>query len=270
MITAENISYHIGRKEILQHISVTVKPGELLAIMGTNGAGKSTLLRTLSGELKPTTGNVLIGGKNMAHWHPRELARVKAVLPQHTSLTLPFQVQEVVMMGRYPHFNSREQETDREIVALAMQKTGTDHLAQRVYTELSGGEQQRVHLARVFAQIGQPTSAAPHYLLLDEPVNSLDVRYQHHTLQLARDYARAGNCVVVVLHDLNLAALYADKVLLLKKGKITALETPAQIMTDDIITDTFGYPACVEKHPHLDCPVVYFGQHLYEKSVVTS
>jgi iron complex transport system ATP-binding protein len=259
MIKAENISYSIRNKLILEDVSFAVQPGEMLAIMGTNGAGKSTLLKILSGELQAFSGKVYLGNKTLPEWKRSELSKIKGVLPQQSDLKLPFRVNEVVMMGRYPHFDKKEHEKDRATVERSLAKTGIRHLAQRLYTELSGGEQQRVHLARVLSQIENEQRSVPHYLLLDEPVSSLDIRYQHHTLRLAKEYASEGNCVIVVIHDLNLAALYADRFLLLKQGKIAAIGTAEDVITGSIISDTFGYPARVEKHPYTNGPLVFFG-----------
>lgn len=259
MLQTHNISYRIKQTGILHDISFSAQPSETLAILGANGAGKSTLLKVLTGELPVQTGYVGIQQKSLANWSAKEMAKFRAVLTQHSPLSLPFTVEEVVMMGRYPHFDRREQEIDHMVVANALKKTGITHLAKRDYLTLSGGEQQRTHLARVFAQIWFSEVHETRYLFMDEPINSLDVQHQHRTLQLANEFKDAGNVVIAVLHDVNLAAQYADKVLLLKQGRVLAWGTPDEVLTAPLLSECYDFPVHVERHPHLDCPVVYFG-----------
>lgn len=153
MIHVNNISYSIVDTLILKDVSFSVAPGEMLVILGGNGAGKSTLLKAMCGDIHPQQGSIVMQGKNIAEWKHSELAAFRAVLQQQTLLSMPFTVSEVVMMGRYPHFIGKEQEIDHAIVKEALKRTGVEHLADRNYLYLSGGEQQRVHLARVFAQV---------------------------------------------------------------------------------------------------------------------
>ncbi len=259
MLQAHNISYRIKQAEILHDISFNASPGELLAVLGANGAGKSTLLKLLTAEVPLQAGYIGIQQKSIANWSAKELAKFRAVLTQQSSLSLPFTVEEVVMMGRYPHFERQEQQLDHSIVLNALHKTGIEHLAKRDYLTLSGGEQQRTHLARVFAQIWFTEVHETRYLFMDEPINSLDVQHQHRTLQLANEFKDAGNVVVAVLHDVNLAAQYADKILLLKRGKVLAWGTVDEVLTAPLLSECYNYPVHVERHPHLDCPVVFFG-----------
>lgn len=259
MIQAHNISFHIKQVEILHNLSFSAATGETLAILGANGAGKSTLLRLLTGEVPLQTGYIGIQNKSLSNWSTKELAKFRAVLTQQSALSLPFTVEEVVMMGRYPHFERKEQEFDHTIVQNAIKKTGIEHLAKRDYLTLSGGEQQRTHLARVFAQIWFSEVHETRYLFMDEPINSLDVQHQHRTLQLANEFKEAGNVVIAVLHDVNLAAQYADKILLLKRGRVLAWGTPDEVLTASLLTDCYDFPVQVERHPHHDCPVAYFG-----------
>lgn len=259
MLQVNNISFRIKQTPILHNISFAAEESEMLAILGANGAGKSTLLKLLTAETPLQNGQVSILGKDLANWHIKELATFRAVLTQQSSLTLPFTVEEVVMMGRYPHFKRNEQQLDRTIVQNALHKTGISHLANRDYLSLSGGEQQRTHLARVFAQIWFSETQQTRYLFMDEPINSLDVQHQHRTLQLANEFKAAGNLVVAVLHDVNLAAQYADKILLLKKGQVLAWGTPYEVFTPELLTECYDFPVQVERNPHHDCPVAYFG-----------
>lgn len=258
MLQVQGLSYRAGKRRILDEVSFASRAGELLVILGNNGAGKSTLLKAITGDIKPLSGEILLNGKHTHQYKTNELATFRGVLRQFTSVHLPFTVREIVMMGRYPHFGSSPGVKDIDIVKQAMDRTRISAFAERNYLTLSGGEQQRVQLARVLSQVW-PDAQKQQYLFLDEPVNSLDVSQQHHTLQLAKELAHKGNCVIAVLHDLNLAALYADRILLLKEGKVKAIGTPAEVMTDALLTDTFDFPAFVGQHPYHACPIVHFG-----------
>lgn len=258
MISVKNISFRAGKRNILKQLSFEANAGEFLVILGNNGAGKSTLLKTICGEVVQQQGNILLHEQDITHYSPAELARKRVVLRQHTAVNLPFRVKEIVLMGRYPYFTYRETPADHAIVESAMQQTGISHLADQNYLTLSGGEQQRVHLARIIAQA---TGVHQKCILLDEPVNSLDVAHQHHTLAMCKAFAEQGNCVIAVLHDLNLAAMYADTVLLMKAGEVLGHGAPHKIFTDQLITETFGFPAQVRPHAVSGCPVVSFGAH---------
>ncbi len=256
MINVNNISYRIGETSILKEVSLSVTPGEMLVILGGNGAGKSTLLKAMCGDITVNKGNITMLDKDISDWKHSELASIRAVLQQQTLLSMPFTVAEVVMMGRYPHFNGKEQEMDHAIVKSALKKTGVEHLADRNYLYLSGGEQQRVHLARVFAQVWTTPESSSRVLFMDEPINSLDIRHQHTALELAREFTTEGNAVVAVLHDLNLAIQYADKILLLKKGSVTAYGTPAEVIQEHVISEAYDYPLSIFNSPHYQHPVV--------------
>ena len=249
-LLARDLTVRIGDKTLIQDVSLTIAPGEILAVVGPNGAGKSTLLNVLCGEMQSADGTVLIENQPLTGWNKRELAKRRAVLPQRSSLTFGFTAQEVVLMGRTPHLSGGE---SRE-VAEAMQMTRTTHLAERTYTTLSGGEQQRVQLARVLTQIWN--NDYTRYLLLDEPTNNLDLSHQHATLSIARQFAERGVGVLTVLHDLNLAAQYADRILVMKAGQVQAEGIPHAVLTPQTIRDTFGLPVMVQAHPCFDCPLI--------------
>lgn len=251
---AEGLTVQIGDKALIEDIALTLLPGEILAVVGPNGAGKSTLLKVLAGEMQPSWGYVCIENRNLSAWRKRELARLRAVLPQASTLAFGFLAQEVVLMGRTPHLSGGESCEDHAIVAAAMHMTRTDHLIDRVYTTLSGGERQRVQLARVLAQIWE--GDAPRYLLLDEPTNNLDLSHQHGTLTIARQFAERGVGVLAVLHDLNLAAQYADRVLVLQAGQSLAEGSPDVVFTPEIIQQTFDLPVMVQPHPCYNCPLI--------------
>ena len=255
MIEARAIGFAVGAKALLADVSLTLSAGELVAIVGPNGAGKSTLRRVLCGDAAPTAGEVWMDERPLGAWSLVERARARAVLPQDSTLNFPFTAFEVVLMGRTPHVRGAESARDYEIARAALVATEADHLTERLYPTLSGGERQRVQLARVLAQIWEPAAGA-RYLLLDEPTSNLDLAHQHSTLAVARRFARAGVGVLVILHDLNLAAQYADRIVMLKDGRVRAAGAPDAVLTAAVIRATFAVPVLVTRHPVLDCPLV--------------
>ncbi len=253
-LEGQRLTYRIGAKTLVENVSLKVEPGEVVAVVGANGAGKSTLLKLLSGDLHPAQGDVLLAGKPLRQWHKRELARARAILPQASSLSFGFSALEVALMGRSPHIQGIERAEDLAIVHSALAAAHVEHLAQRSYLTLSGGEQQRVQLARVLAQIWEATGAR--FLLLDEPTNNLDLAHQHGTLGIASDFARRGVGVLAILHDLNLAAQYADHILIMKGGRMLAYGTPNAVLTQAAIRDAFDMSVIIASHPSLGCPLV--------------
>ena len=255
MIEARNVTVEVNSKKLLDDVSIKIKNGEVLAVLGPNGAGKSTLRKILCGDIIPTRGEVLMGGKAIENWTLNERAKSRAVLPQDSSLNFPFSVLEVVLMGRAPHVSGAESRDDYEIARAALTAVDEQKLEKRIYPTLSGGERQRVQLARVLAQIWEKTEQ-PRYLLLDEPTSNLDIAHQHSTLKTARHFAEENAAVLVILHDLNLAAQYADKILLLKEGKVCAFGVPEKVFTPEIIFNTFNVKVIVIKHPNSDYPLI--------------
>lgn len=253
-LEGHSLTYSIGDKSLVEAVSLQVTPGQVVAVVGANGAGKSTLLKLLSGDMQPHHGGVTISGKPLSQWSNRDLAKVRSILPQSSLLTFGFSVLEVVLMGRSPHIRSIERPTDYAIAREALAAAHVDHLAHRSYTTLSGGEQQRVQLARVLAQIWEDTG--PRYLLLDEPTNNLDLAHQYSTLEIASDFARRGVGVLTILHDLNLAAQYADTVIIMKAGRTVVYGDPNVVFTSDIIYQAFNMSVLIEAHPCLNCPLV--------------
>lgn len=235
-----NFGYGAAADGILKNLSVTFPAGRFTALLGPNGAGKSTLLNLCGGELAPRSGSVFLGGRNMRSWRPRELARRRAFLPQDSQLDFPFSVEEVVMLGRAPHIEKGEREEDALIVRNALDLTGMGAFAGRDYTNLSGGERQRVQLARVLAQAWARKGVA---LLLDEPVSSLDPAHRHRTLELARDWAHDGACVVAILHDVNLVLAYADDAVLLSGGRLEAAGPVEKVVTTENVARVFDVSA---------------------------
>ncbi|EPL11081.1 heme ABC transporter ATP-binding protein [Pseudomonas sp. CF161] len=252
MLCVHNLHVLRGKKAVLTAIDLELKPGEVLGVLGPNGAGKSTLLGALCGELQPDQGQVLLDQRELAQWGGAQRAQRLAVLPQHSTLDFAFRVEEVVGMGRLPHQTGRVR--DDEIVLEALQAADAAHLQGRSYLALSGGERQRVHLARVLAQLwpGQVGQT----LLLDEPTSALDPLHQHITLQAIRAFADRGVAVLVILHDLNLAARYCDRVLLLQGGSPHALDTPEQVLRPEPLKAVFGLEVLVQSHPERGHPLI--------------
>ncbi|WP_273821045.1 heme ABC transporter ATP-binding protein [Pseudomonas asplenii] len=252
MLRAQKLTVCRGAKTVLADIDLELKPGELLGVLGPNGAGKSTLLGALCGELAPSQGRVWLGGQPLAHWQGTQRAQRLAVLPQTSTLDFAFRVEEVVGMGRLPHQTG--QVRDREIVSEALQAADATHLAGRSYLALSGGERQRIHLARVLAQLWPGHSGQT--LLLDEPTSMLDPLHQHTTLQAIREFADRGAAVLIILHDLNLAARYCDRLLLLEHGCPRALASPAEVLQADMLKTVFGLEVLVLPHPERGHPLI--------------
>lgn len=252
MLEVEGLHLRRGSAEVLHDIHLKLQPGQILGVLGPNGAGKSSLLGVLCGELALSQGQVRLHGRELAQWSGQERARQLAVLPQVSSLGFAFRVEEVVGLGRLPHGSG--QQRDRQIVEAALRAADAWHLLDRSYLALSGGERQRVHLARVLAQLWPGDEGAT--LLLDEPTSMLDPLHQHTTLQAVRSFADRGAAVLVILHDLNLAARYCDHVLLLEQGRCHALDTPRQVLTPDALKAVFGIDVLVQDHPERGHPLI--------------
>ncbi|MGB1237285.1 MAG: heme ABC transporter ATP-binding protein [Pseudomonadales bacterium] len=253
-LRVSQLSLKVGAKTLLNEIDFQLEAGEVVAILGPNGAGKSTLFKTLAGEHRFYRGEISLHGRNLKEWRAQDIAKVLAVLPQSSQLAFPFSAAEVVNLGRMPHDTGRA--ADRQIVAQALALADVSHLAQALYPSLSGGERQRVQLARVLAQIWHPSALGERFLLLDEPTSALDLAHQHQTLQSARKLACDGVGVLAILHDLNLAAQYADRILLLENGWCIAQGGVEQVLTAAQIEQLFGLPVTVMRHPVGDFPMV--------------
>lgn len=248
-LSAEQVSVNLGTAKILDGVSLTAHTGELLALVGPNGAGKSTLLAALAGDVSSYGGVIRLTGEELSHWSDTEAAMRRAVLLQRITLTFPFTVREVVAMGRSPWLGTPREVDDDRVIAETMALTDTAQFADRVFRSLSGGEQARVALARVLAQEAS-------VLLLDEPTAALDLRHQELVLALARDRARDGEAVVVVLHDLNLAAAYADRVAVLDRGRIAAVGAPDDVLEPELLARVYRHPVEVLPHPRTQAPII--------------
>lgn len=243
-LIASDIRVSLGRKPILHGIGFQAQPGQFTAIVGPNGSGKTTLMRALTGELA-AEGRISLNGHDLRNMTPEALARIRGVLPQSTPLSFPFTVAEVVRIG----LDARGERADPLILS-ALAAVGLPDFAGRLYQQLSGGEQQRVQLARVLAQVWQPVSPeGPRWLFLDEPVSSLDIAHQLTVMRLAADYARRGGGVVAVMHDLNLTAMFADRITLMMAGEVLADGTPCEVLTDRILGRAYGCTLHVNRVP---------------------
>jgi iron complex transport system ATP-binding protein len=283
MLEIQGLVCRIGSKTIVDGISISFDPGRLHVIVGPNGSGKSTLLKAFSGEWVPSAGSITYNGTDLTRIDKLSLARRRAVMTQLPELHFPLSVEEIVMMGRYPHFSFRPGPTDRAICEKVMSHLSIQSLSGRDYLTLSGGERQRVQFARALAQIWEdpapleaphsPTALSPtgqstlstglpasgcRYLFLDEPVSSLDIHYQHQLLQLARDLVKEKIVLIAVLHDLNLALHYADRMIFMKQGRIVAEGSVPGIVTPALIREVFDIEARLLEDPQSDTPVVVY------------
>lgn len=264
MFRAQNINVSFGAKDILRDVSLELKTGEVVALLGANGAGKSTLLKAMCGDIKTSGGEVYLENLLLNEWQYHNLARKRAVLSQKTTLNFPFTALEVALLGRNPHVVGTESKSDLNIVYQALELVEAAHLAEQSFPTLSGGEQQRVQLARVLAQIWEDSHDG-RYLLLDEPTSSLDLAHQHLTLKIARKLSRENTGVLVVLHDLNLAAHYADRIYLMKNGSIYRTGTPRDILTAENVKSVFDFDVSILEHGGLPLVVADAASYLYNK-----
>ncbi|MGW2205516.1 heme ABC transporter ATP-binding protein [Streptomyces sp. NPDC001774] len=246
---ARGLRVGLGGREVLGGVDTAVRAGEVLALVGPNGAGKSTLLAALAADLPPAAGEVRICGRPAAGWSAPELALRRAVLPQAAALAFPFPVAEVVRMGRAPWAGTGGEDEDEAAVAEAMAATEVEEFADRPFSALSGGERARVALARVLAQ------RTP-LMLLDEPTAALDLRHQELVLRVCRERAAAGVAVVVVLHDLGIAAAHADRVGVLHGGRIAVDGPPAEVFEEALLSRVYRQPLEVLPHPRTGVPLV--------------
>ncbi len=249
-VRAEQITFRRGKAVLVDQVSLSASPGEILGIVGPNGAGKSTLLRILAGDLIPSSGLARIQDADPSRTTPQELARLRAYLAPRGVSENPFAVRDTVAMGRHPHRRAMI-DTDGQdgIVEAVMERTDILHLSRRAVSSLSTGEQQRVGLARVIVQ------QTP-VLLLDEPTSALDIGHQEKVMQVLRSLAREGTTIIEILHDVNLAAAHTDRIMLLGASKEIATGPPSHVLTSERLSSVYGQPMEVIDHPHRDCPLV--------------
>lgn len=241
MVTLENVTYKIRGKTLIQDVSINFEKGKINLILGPNGAGKSTLIKLISGELKPTQGKILFENVDIRQTSLKEQAQFRAVLSQNLELSFPLKVHEVVLMGRYPHFEGRPKTIDLEICDNSMELFDVHELKDRSYLTLSGGEKQRVQFARVFAQIWQASERNSRLLLLDEPLTFLDIFYQYDLMRKIENFMISNPDITVigVVHDINIAAKYGNFIMLLKDCKVFDYGTSEKVLTEKNIYDVF-------------------------------
>ncbi len=251
-LDARQVTFSFNGTPVLSQVDLCLEPGKVLGVIGPNGAGKSTLVRLLSRLLIPAGGAIQLNGRELSQWSRSEIARVLAVVPQDPELPPSFTVWEMVLMGRTPHLGwlGRVSTADREIAHQSMVDSGIGDLADRLVSQLSGGEQQRVVIARALAQ-------EPQVLLLDEPTAHLDINHQIETLSLVGSLVRRRHlAALAIFHDLNLASQFCDQLILLKAGRIVAQGRPHQVLTPSVIQAAYGARVEVMAHPRNGLPVV--------------
>ena len=243
MIELEDVGYQVNEKWLVRDINLSIKNGVFWGFIGPNGAGKSTLLRLISGELIPTNGEIRFFGKPINSYQPTELARLRAYLQQQREVNFPFTSLEIVLFGRYPYLNgTKEAESDIGIARKSLKRVEAEMFEDRQYTTLSGGEAGRIDMARILAQ-------APGLLLLDEPTNHLDPKHQVQILNLCKGICEQGKTVITAIHDLNLASMYADQILMLKNGVSITAGPPEEVFKKNMLTKTYGISFNILKHP---------------------
>ena len=257
MLAVNQLNISIKTRKLLQDINFNIQPGELFVIIGPNGAGKSTLLKALTEEIN-YSGEINFQQQSIKKWTTAKLAKTRAKFSQHHQQDIPLPVNEVVMMGRYPYFASKPNLTDLKVVSESLKLTDMNAFKDKFYNQLSGGEKQRVHLSRIFAQLNNEFQEK--LMLLDEPLNNLDVYYQHKVLEAVKGFVKKGNMAAIVMHDLNLAAQFADRILLLKDGKMVKYGNPKQVLTSKTICDVYDFPCKVMSHPLAQTPMIVFGE----------
>src|SRR5690554_2972804 len=257
MVRIYDLNFKARNRFLLRHIDLEIHSGEFIAIVGPNGAGKSTLLSSIADEIVYEAREFSFMDKDIKAYNRNEMPLHRAKFSQHQSHEINLKNDEIVLMGRYPYFSNEANKEDLEIVKKWMQKTETSHLIDRAYEQLSGGEKQRLHLARVFAQMENDIDNK--LLLLDEPLNNLDVAHQFKTLHLIKDFTQKNNGALVVLHDLNMAAQFADSLILLNNAAIEMVDKPQKVLTQERISNVYNYPCTIHHHPVTQQPIILFG-----------
>lgn len=242
VLDVRDTSYHAGASVIVDGVWLQAHAGEILGLLGPNGAGKSTLLKTIAGELRPASGMIHLHGRAMQSYATGELAALRAVVTQHSNLSFPFTAREVVMLGAtVPGFRVKRPAVESACEE-AMHALDVEHLSARAYPLLSGGERQRIQIARALCQLAVARSSARSspLLLLDEPTSSLDIAHQRSVLNTARALADSGGAVIIVMHDLNLAAAYCDRLVMMVNGRVRASGSPAEVIDSGVLSESYG------------------------------
>lgn len=261
MLSVSNLSLTHQKTPILHRLSLDVQAGKIAALIGPNGAGKSSLLKCIAGQYDKFDGNISLQGKPTRYWSLTDLAKVRAILSQQTQLSFDLSVLEIVQFGRFPYLRSESPKQSKAVAEWCLNQVGMTAFANRKMLSLSGGEQQRIHFARVLAQLYSPNDSRTKLLLLDEPTASLDIAQKHHLLQRVMEVVQGfGYAALMVVHDVNLAAQYADQLILLKKGHLMAQGPTEQVLTRQNMQGTFGINVIIQPHPLSGspqiCPIV--------------
>lgn len=257
ILSAKNLSVHINNICLLNNVSLEVERGELLSIIGPNGAGKTTLINALMGDVQKACrveGSVLFCGHNIAQLPLAKRAKQIAFLPQINLLSFPFKVEEVVGLARTPHSSGKT--IDEAIIDEALKALDIFHLKDRLYTQLSGGEKQRVQLARVMAQIWREEERGKRLLFLDEPTASLDLGHQQQLMTIIRNFSNQGVAIVMIVHDINVAINYSDTLLALSDGEVVALGSPEKIITKQLLKNLYNLDVEINTHPISSRPMI--------------
>ena len=251
-LETQDIGFSYGARRVIDRVSMALGDGEFLGIIGPNGAGKSTLLRLVCGILKPERGTITLLGQDLSTQDRRQIARRVAFVPQETHFALNFNVEDIVLMGRYPYQRpfSRDRTEDTEAAARAMEAAGIADLRRRPVNSLSSGERQRVVIARAICQ-------TPRVLLLDEPTSHLDLLHQHRIMELLNDLHCRGLSIAVVQHDLNLASLYCARLVVMHQGRVHSVGAPAAVLTAENLRAVYGAGVRIVRHPDKDVPQVF-------------
>lgn len=249
IVSLNRVTAVLDGRSIVSRVSLDVFPGEILALVGPNGAGKSTLLSLMSGDLSPTTGSVTLQGKEVGKYKPEEAARLRSVLMQSNAVSFPFTVWEIVEMGRAPWARTPKISEDSEAISEALERADVEHLSHRRFNQLSGGERARVSLARVLAQ------RTP-LVLLDEPTAALDLKHQEDVMATVLALAEAGLAVVVVVHDLSVAAAYAHRVCVVVDGELDAIGSPGDVITAERVSRVYGVDVDIENVGRPPRPII--------------
>ena len=260
MLSVSSVSYNVGKKQILKNVSADFHPGTFNMILGQNGSGKSSFLKIFSGEIRNFSGEVLYDNQPLHSYKKNELAKFRAVMSQQPELSFPLTVEEVVLMGRYPHFDIKPTKKDLSICEAVMQRMQLEPFKERNYLTLSGGEKQRVQYARVLSQIWENKTTS-RYLFLDEPLNNLDIAYQQEFLELAMELKTPETTLIAVMHDINLAAQFGDQLFFMKDGEIAAQGKPASILSEMLIEQIFGVKTTLITTPVSNLPLVIFNKN---------
>jgi iron complex transport system ATP-binding protein len=258
MLKLQDIDYNIGGKQILSRVNVHFIPGQLHMILGPNGSGKTSLMKIASGQIENFDGHVTYDELSIKEIAKASLATYRSYLSQQNNIPFPIKVNELIQMGRYPHYAYQATKKDNEIIHEIINQLEIKHLQNRDFNSLSGGEQQRVQFARVLAQVWEKTPGNNRYLFLDEPLNNLDIQYQKYLLQTIQKFICNDLVVIMVVHDINWALAFADKVYLLKEGNLVAQGNPIDIITPTIISEVFNIDAQLINVPGQKHPIIFY------------